>query len=100
MLFLLIFTLPRPCPRVFAGGWEGTEVVVKKGGGGQVRGGEVKRGGRRPRGRCAPRRPGDSLVPMWTWGVGGRDLVVPEASSLAKWKDGSVRMAFQVALVS
>ena len=41
MLFLLIFTFPRPYPRLFAGGWEGTEVVVKKGGGGQVRGEEI-----------------------------------------------------------
>lgn len=42
------FSSSSPCPIAalgFAGGWEGTEVVVKKGGGGQIRGeGEEKVG--------------------------------------------------------
>ena len=72
MYFLLIFTFPRPCPRLFAGGWEGREVVVKKGGGGQVRGGKVKRCGRRPPGRCAPGHPAGKRLPRANMDLGSR----------------------------
>lgn len=64
--------------------------VGRDGGGGEE---GRRRAGLRRREMGAARRAGvrpvalqvsDCLVPIWTWGVGGRDLVVPEASSPAK----------------
>ena len=60
--FPLHLHLPASLPSVFCR-WEGMEVVVKKGRGGQVCRGKVKRCGRRPPGRCAPRRPAGELPP-------------------------------------
>lgn len=55
-----IFTVPRPYPWLDADGWEGMEVVAKKGRGGMVRRGRGEVGAPRPAGAwsdLARRRP-------------------------------------------